>query len=177
MIQQAIDAIADAIDANLAAAMSVLPDSGKIGLARGAELLVSRTLIDDSKMAGVPIGIQVEQIGEVTQPIPYEAQDELPVVPIGVKHWLVQPKIAALRDADEYAMVRASRALDRAIRTAIIMAFQQVAVMDMEGVQIRRPAELAPGIPEQGEDESVTTALITMSVPALDYVALSAGGL
>ncbi len=176
MMQQAVDAIAEAIDANLRTALATMPGADAVGLARGAEVLVTRNLVDDAIVSATPIGVRVEVQDTVSETWPLEAQEEMTTVQVGVTCWLSRPANAALRGATDDEMIRAVRALVRAVSVSIRNAFVPVPVLERDRVQIRCPATATYGEPEQGEDGSLTVMTLSLSVPTLDHWALSAGG-
>ncbi len=176
MIQQAVDVIADAIDARLRPALDTMPGADALGLARGAEVLVARTLIDPEKVKATPIGVQVEQQDATEETWPMESQEAAQTVQIGVTCWIARPANAALKSATDDEMVRAVRALVRAVSTCIRAEFTPVPAVDRDGVQVRCPVTATYGEPEQGEDAALTVMTLSLSVPVVDYWALSAGG-
>ena len=176
MMQQAVDVIADAIDANLRTALSTMPGADAFGLARGADVLVSRTLVDPEKVNATPIGVQVEVQDTVSETWPIEAQEEATTVQVGVTCWLSRPANAALRGASDDEMIRAVRALVRAVSVSIRAAFSPSPAIERDGVQIQCPATATYGEPEQGDDGALTLMTLSLSVPTRDHWALSAGG-
>jgi hypothetical protein len=176
MMQQAVDVIAEAIDANLRTAIATMPGGDTLGLARGAEVLVSRMLVDPKRVEETPIGVQVEVQDAVSETWPLEAQDEATVVQIGVTCWINRPLVTALKDTKDDETIRAVRALVRAVSVSIRNAFVPVGVLERDGVQIRCPQTATYGEPEQGEDGALTVMTLSLSVPTIDHWALSAGG-
>jgi hypothetical protein len=177
MMQQAVDVIAEAIDANLRTALSTMPGADAVGLARGVEVLVTRNMVDDALVSGTPIGVRVEVQDTVTETWPFEAQDEeTTAVQVGVTCWLSRPANVALRAATDDEMIRAVRALVRAVSVSIRSAFSPIPVVERDGVQIRCPRTATYGEPEQGDDGALTVITLSLSVPTLDHWALSAGG-
>jgi len=176
MIQQAVDVIADAIDANLRAALSEMPGADAAGLTRTTEVLVSRTLVDPKKVSEIPIGVQVEVQDAVPETWPVEAQEEVSVVQIGVTCWISRPNVSALKRATDDETIRAVRALVRAVSVSIRRAFLPGPAIERDGVQVRYPTTATYGEPEQGDDGALTVMTLSLSVPTMDHWALSAGG-
>ena len=176
MIQQTVDVIADAIDERLSVTLAAMPGAGAFGLAKGAEIKTTRHLLDDQMMMKIPIGVRVEQQDATEETWPMEAQEEATVLQLGVTCWLVRWKNAALKPATDDEMVRAVRALVRAVSASIRYAFSPVPAIDRDGVQVRCPVTATYGEPEQGDDGALTVMTLSLSVPVVDYWALSAGG-
>jgi hypothetical protein len=174
-IQQTVDVIGLAIEDALPAVLATMPGDDAAAIS-AAGVLVSRTLLDPSKAAETPIGVQVEVQETVTETWPIEATEEATTVQVGVTCWIVRSAVPGLRGATDDATIRAIRALVRAVSASIRHAFSPVPVIERDGVQVRCPTEATYGEPEQGEDGALTVMTLSLSVPTLDYWALSAGG-
>lgn len=172
MIQQAIDAVRDAIDANIAAALSEMP--GSDALLSVVAVTVTRHTLNDEQITATPVGVRVEQDGPVATTWPLEHMEAAPMVPIGITCWISRPALVTLADVSDRDMIRAVRAVCRAVERSIRVAFRIKSVRDIDGVQVRAPVDMTHGEPEQGDDAALTVMTMTCTVPALDWYAMGA---
>ncbi len=175
MIQETLDVIADAITAQLPTMLAAMPGSGAATLQAGGAVVVTRTLLDEQAYNATPIGVRVEQQDAVSVTWPFEAQDETTEVAVSVTCWLNKLAVSGLQSATDDQMIRAVRALARATDAAIRTTLGPAAVVHRDGVQVRCPSRVAFGEPELGDDAALTVMTLSLSVPAIDYWALSAG--
>lgn len=173
--QQAVDVIADVLRDRLPLTLATMPGSDAATL-NGVDVLVTRDLLDESKTMETPIGVRVELADAVTETWPIEASEEPQTVQVGVTCWISRPAVPGLRGATDDEMIRAVRALVRAVRAATRSGFSPIPAIERDGVQVRCPTQATDGEPEQGEDAALTVMTLSLSVPTMDYWALSAGG-
>lgn len=176
MIQQTVDVIADAIDANLVGVLSNMPGPDAARLTRVGDVQTDRHTLNEATYTSVPLGIRVEQQDAATETWPVEAQDETPTLQIGVTCWAYRPLLRVETKATDAEMVALVRALCRAVSAAIRAQFGPSAVVERDGVQVRCPSSATLQEPEQYEDGALTVMTLSLTVPVLDHWALSAGG-
>jgi hypothetical protein len=172
VIQQAVEAIHGVIDASIREALATMPGGSPLS---GLTTVVSRNTITEADIGRAAVRVQVEQQDAVTEPETMEGLEELPEISIGVTCTIVRSKVPALKGASDDELCRVVRQVARAVGYSIRRGFR-VGVIDADGVQIRTPRSITYGEPEAGEDADLTLMTLSLSVPVLDYWALSAGG-
>jgi hypothetical protein len=176
VIQQTIDVLSDAIDANLVVMLAEMPGALSQALPRVGDVVVSRHVLTEDEYAKNPIGVRVEMQDAVTETWPFEAVEEIPQLSVGVTCWLYRPRMRTETMATDMEMVAHVRTLARAVSASLRRAFRDVAALDRDGVQIRCPASVTYGEPEMGDDGALVIMTLSLSVPVLDYWALAPGG-
>ena len=175
MIQQGIDAIRNAITANIATSLAAMPGSVFSG---APSVVVTRNVLDESQVIATPIGVRVEQQDAVTFDWPMEAAESAAYpLALGVTCWLSRTLIPTLASATDDTMIAAVRGLARAVDHAIRTQFAPMGALLVDGVQVRCPSQVTLNEPEQGEDGNLTVMTLSLTVPVFDSWALSAGSL
>jgi hypothetical protein len=173
VIQQAVDAIHGAIDAHIREALATMPGGSVVS---GLTTVVSRNTITEADIGRAAVRVQVEQQDAVTEPETMEGLEELPEISIGVTCTIVRSKVPALKGATDDELCRVIRQVARAVGYSIRRGFR-LGVIDSEGAQIRTPRGITYGEPETGDDAELIVMTLSLSVPVVDYWALSAGSL
>ena len=176
MISETLDVIADAIRDGLPDVLDTLPGTMVSALATaGVAVEVTRVALDDKTQQATPLGVHVEQLDAVSESWPFEAQDEAPSVSVGVTCWVRRALMPGLVTATDDDTIRAVRSLCRAVSCAIRAELGRAGAVMRDGVQVRCPSSVTHGEPEMGDDGALTLMTLSLSVPVLDLVALSAG--